>query len=80
MARGMVDIAEQVFDAPTRLGFLETNYFGGLAAEIQRPEWSVACGLALSSMRSQVRELNSSSKSPTRKVAEWFENFREKFR
>ena len=80
MARGMVDIAEQVFDAPTRLGFLEMDYFGGLAAEVQRPEWAVACGLALSSMRSQVRESNSGSKSPTRKVAEWFENFREKFR
>jgi cell division protein FtsA len=80
MARGMVDIAEQVFDAPTRLGFLEEKYFGGLAGEVQSPEWAVACGLALSSMRSQIREANAGSKSPTRKVAEWFENFREKFR
>ena len=80
LARGMVDIAEQVFDAPTRLGFLEPEYFGGLAEKVQSPEWAVACGLALSSMRSQVREYNMSGKSPTRKVAEWFENFREKFR
>ncbi|HUR98505.1 MAG TPA: cell division protein FtsA [Pyrinomonadaceae bacterium] len=80
MARGMVDIAEQVFDAPTRLGFLEDEYFGGLAGEVQTPEWSVACGLALSSMRSQLREGNNGGKSPTRKVAEWFETFREKFR
>lgn len=80
MARGMVDIAEQVFDAPTRLGFLEQEYIGGLAAEIQSPEWAVGCGLALSSMRMQLREANSSAKSPTRKVAEWFETFREKFR
>jgi cell division protein FtsA len=80
LARGMVEIAEQVFDAPTRLGFLEERYFGGLAEEIQTPEWAVACGLALSSVRSQIRELNSGGKSPTRKVAEWFETFREKFR
>lgn len=80
LARGMVEIAEQVFDAPTRLGFLEEKYFGGLAEEIQTPEWAVACGLALSSVRSQIREMNSGGKSPTRKVAEWFENFRERFR
>lgn len=80
LARGMVEIAEQVFDAPTRLGFLEEKYFGGLAEEIQTPEWAVACGLALSSVRSQIREVNSGGKSPTRKVAEWIENFREKFR
>lgn len=80
IARGMVDIAEQVFDAPTRLGYLEPEYFGGLAEEVRGPEWAVGCGLALSSMRSQIRENNSSGKSPTRKVAEWFENFRDKFR
>lgn len=80
LARGMVEVAEQVFDAPTRLGFLEPGYFGGLAEEAQSPEWAVACGLALSSMRLQIREHNMSGKSPSRKVAEWFENFREKFR
>jgi cell division protein FtsA len=80
MIRGMTEIAEQVFDAPTRLGFLDREYFGGLAEEIQTPDWAVVCGLALSSMRSQIREQNYGVKSPTRKVAEWFENFREKFR
>lgn len=79
LARGMVEVAEQVFDAPTRLGFLEPEYFGGLAEEAQSPAWATACGLALSSMRSQLRE-GSYAKSPTRKVAEWFENFRDKFR
>ena len=78
--RGMVEIAEQVFDAPTRLGFLEQKHFGGLLDEVQSPEWATACGLALSSMRSQIREQNQGGKSPTRKVAEWFENFRDKFR
>jgi len=80
LSRGMVDVAEQVFDAPTRLGFLEPSYFGGLAREVQSPEWAVGCGLALSSMRSQMREHNNGSRSHTRKVAEWFENFRDKFR
>ena len=75
LVRGMIEIAEQVFDAPTRLGFLETQYFGGLAEEVQSPEWAVACGLALSSMRSQIREYNAGGKSPKRKVAEWFKKF-----
>jgi cell division protein FtsA len=78
--RGMVEIAEQVFDAPTRLGFLEQKHFGGLLDEVQSPDWATACGLALASMRTQIREQNQGGKSPSRKVAEWFENFREKFR
>jgi len=80
LARGMVEIAEQVFDAPTRLGFLEERYFGGLAGEVQSPAWAVACGLALSSVRSQLREHNSHGRSKSKKVAAWFENFRERFR
>ncbi len=79
MARGMVEIAEQVFDAPTRLGFVEQDYFGGLAEKVQTPDWAVACGLALSSMKAQIRASNAGTRSTTRKVAEWFENFREKF-
>jgi cell division protein FtsA len=78
--RGMVEIAEQVFDAPTRLGFVNTEHFGGLADEVQKPEWATACGLALFSMRRQIREHSNGGRSTTRKVAEWFENFREKFR
>jgi cell division protein FtsA len=78
--RGMVEIAEQVFDAPTRLGFVNTERFGGLAVEVQKPEWATACGLALASMRRQMRTHSGNGRSATRKVAEWFENFREKFR
>ena len=80
LVRGMSEIAEQVFDAPTRLGFLDPNYFGGLIDEVQNPEWSVAGGLALSSMRTQIRRLQGNGKSPTQKIADWFENFRGKFR
>lgn len=78
--RGMVEIAEQVFDAPTRLGFLEPTHFTGLLEEVQTPDWSVAAGLALASMQAQIREQNYGGRSATRKVAEWFENFRGKFR
>ncbi len=78
--RGMVEIAEQVFDAPTRLGFLEQKHFRGLLDEAQSPEWATACGLALSSMQMQIRAHGEGGRSPSRKVAGWFENFREKFR
>lgn len=78
-ARGMVEIAEQIFDAPTRVGYLDSNNFAGLAEQIPGPEWAVASGLALSSMRSQVREMNRGNKRSS-KMAEWFENFRDKFR
>ena len=78
--KGLVEVAEQVFDAPTRLGFLDTEYFGGLVDEVQNPEWAVAGGLALASMRLQMKQIQTNGKSPTQKVAQWFENFREKFR
>jgi len=80
VVRGMVEIAEQVFDAPTRLGFLEPEFFGGLVEKVQSPHWAVSTGLALSSMRSQMRGFHANGRSATSKVAEWFENFREKFR
>lgn len=78
--RGMVEIAEQVFDAPTRLGFVDSRHVSGLAAEVQKPEWATACGLALISMRRQVREAMAGPTTATQKVAAWFENFRDKFR
>ncbi len=78
--RGIVEVAEQVFDAPTRIGIPQKRLFSGLIDELENPGWAVGTGLALSSMRSQIREHNSGGKSPTRKVAEWFENFRGKFR
>jgi cell division protein FtsA len=78
--RGIVEIGEQIFDAPTRLGFVNTELFGGLAVEVQKPEWATACGLALASMRRQVREHSGGGRSATRKVAEWFESFRDRFR
>ena len=80
LIRGLPEVAEQVFDAPTRAGFLEPSYFGGLIEEIQGPQWATASGLALCSIRSQMRGLGDGDKSSARRVAEWFGNFRDKFR
>lgn len=80
MVRGLAEVAEQVFDAPTRAGFLEPSFFGGLAEEAQGPQWATACGLALYSMRAQIRGDGSGGRSPARKVADWIGSFRHKFR
>jgi len=80
MIRGLPEIAEQVFDAPTRVGFLEGSYFGGLLDEVQSPQWATAAGLALGSMRSQMRGDGGEDKSSARKVADWFGSFRNKFK
>ena len=80
MVRGMVEIAEQVFDAPTRNGIPESSYFSGLVMQISTPAWATACGLALSSMREQIRDLNTGGKSASKRVAEWIGNFRGKFK
>jgi cell division protein FtsA len=78
--RGLVELAEQVFDAPTRVGYIEKKRFNGLTDNLKSPEWAVACGLAISSMRTQIRDNNFGGKSPTQRIAGWIENFREKFR
>lgn len=78
--RGMVEIAEQVFDAPTRIGCPQKEYFGGLIDELESPEWAVCTGLAILSMRSQIQERNADGKSPAKRVAEWLESFRGKFK
>lgn len=80
LPRGMVEIAEQVFDVPTRPGFINDERFGGLAAQVRGSEWAVACGLAAGSFDLQMRENRSGSRSTSKRMADWFGNFREKFR
>jgi cell division protein FtsA len=80
MVRGMCELAEQVFDAPTRLGFPDPEYFGGLAERAGSPAWATACGLALTSMKGHARDFDGSGRSPVRRVAEFFGNIRDKFR
>lgn len=80
MSRGMVEIAEQVFDAPTRLGYVQSDQLGVLADEIVSPNWSVACGLALSSFRSHMKGDGGAGRSTTERLSDWFENLKERFR
>jgi len=54
---GMVEIAEQVFDAPVRLGYPERDRFGGLVEDIQSPAWAAAAGLCLVAQRARSAEL-----------------------
>lgn len=80
MVRGLAEIAEQVFDAPTRIGLPDASYLGGLAEEIQGAEWAVASGLALVSMRTQARSGATGQRSSARRVADWIGTFRERFK
>jgi cell division protein FtsA len=80
MVRGLPEVAEQVFDAPTRAGFLELSHFGGLAEEIRGPQWATVCGLAYFSLQGLMRGDGPGGKSSVRRVAEWIGNFRDKFR
>ncbi len=53
---GICEVAEQVFDAPVRVGYPERDRFGGLIEDIQGPAWTAAAGLALVAMRAQNTE------------------------
>jgi cell division protein FtsA len=50
---GICEVAEQVFDAPVRVGYPERDRFGGLVEDVQGPAWTSAAGLALVAMRAQ---------------------------
>jgi len=78
--RGIVEVAEQVFDAPTRVGYPREDLLGGLADSLQSPEWSVAVGLALTSMESRDGRGSGEGRSAGKRVADWFENIRGKFK
>src|SRR5437763_9624596 len=58
---GMVEIAEQVFDAPVRLGYPERDRFGGLIEDIQSPAWAAASGLCLLAQRAKSAEMRASA-------------------
>src|SRR5918997_677630 len=57
---GMVEIAEQVFDAPVRLGYPERDRFGGLVEDVQSPAWAAATGLCLIRQRAKSAEMRAS--------------------
>src|SRR6266511_2702725 len=78
---GMTEIAEQVFDAPVRLGYPERDRFGGLVEDIQSPAWSAAAGLALLAHRAQVAEIRTgiSRRGSTGKLTHFVSRFRNRF-
>ncbi|MBA3713816.1 MAG: cell division protein FtsA [Pyrinomonadaceae bacterium] len=53
---GMVEVAEQVFDAPVRIGYPERDRFGGLVEDIQSPAYAAAAGLCLVAHRAQTAD------------------------
>src|ERR671921_907036 len=57
---GMVEIAEQVFDAPVRVGYPERDRFGGLVEDVQSPAWTAAAGLCLIRQRAKSAEMRAS--------------------
>src|SRR5436853_67273 len=58
---GMSEIAEQVFDAPVRLGYPERDRFGGLIEDVQSPAWAAASGLCLMAQRAKSAEMRASA-------------------
>ncbi len=60
LLNGMVEIAEQVFDAPVRLGYPERDRFGGLVEDVQSPAWAAAAGLCLIRQRAKSAEMRAS--------------------
>src|SRR5256884_1337234 len=75
---GMVEIAEQVFDAPVRVGYPERDRFGGLIEDVQSPRWTAAAGLSLVAMRAQ--HLEARRAAGKREAAGAFGSFVSKFR
>jgi len=81
LLEGMVEIAEQVFDAPVRIGYPERDRFGGLVEDIQSPSWAAAAGLALVSQRAQTLELRAGAvkRGTTGKLTHFVSKFRNRF-
>src|SRR6266850_285685 len=81
LLEGMIEVAEQVFDAPVRIGYPERDRFGGLVKDIQSPAWAAAAGLALVASRAQASELRValSRRGSTGKLTHFVSRFRNRF-
>src|SRR6266436_8180541 len=81
LLHGMTEIAEQVFDAPVRVGYPERDRFGGLADDVQSPAWNAAAGLALVAQRTLASELRTamSRRGTTGKLTHFVSRFRNRF-
>ncbi|HYG12130.1 MAG TPA: cell division protein FtsA [Pyrinomonadaceae bacterium] len=78
---GMVEVAEQVFDAPVRLGYPERDRFGGLVEDIQTPAWTSAAGLSLVAQRANAVEARAASgkRGATGGLTAFVSKFRNRF-
>lgn len=78
---GMVEVAEQVFDAPVRLGYPERDRFGGLVEDIQTPAWTSAAGLSLVAGRANAVEARTGSgrRGATGGLTAFVSKFRNRF-
>src|SRR5881392_3343774 len=78
---GMTEIAEQVFDAPVRIGYPERDRFGGLIEDVQNPAWAAAAGLALVASRAQASELRVAlnRRGSTGRLTHFVSKFRNRF-
>src|SRR5437660_817280 len=78
---GMVEIAEQVFDAPVRVGYPERDRFGGLIEDVQSPSWAAAAGLALVSQRAHALEQRSGAakRGGSGRLTHFVSKFRSRF-
>src|SRR5690349_16439969 len=81
LLHGMTEIAEQVFDAPVRIGYPERDRFGGLVEDIQSPAWTAAAGLALLAHRTQAAEIRTgvSRRGSTGRLTHFVSRFRNRF-
>ncbi len=78
---GMTEVAEQVFDAPVRLGYPERDRFGGLVEDVQTPAWTAAAGLALVAQRAQIVEARAAApkRGTTGSLTAFVSKFRNRF-
>src|SRR5262245_6435477 len=81
LLEGMVEIAEQVFDAPVRIGYPERDRFSGLVEDVQSPAWAAAAGLALVSQRAQAleRRAGTTKRGGSGRLTHFVSKFRNRF-
>ena len=81
LLNGMVETAEQVFDAPVRAGYPERDRFGGLVEDVQSPAWAAAAGLALVSHRAHALEhrAGAAKRGSSGRLTHFVSKFRNRF-
>src|SRR5258706_16379093 len=81
MMDGMIEVAEQVFDAPVRIGYPERGRFGGLVDDVQSPAWTEAAGLALVSQRAHALEqrAGAAKRGASGRLTHFVSKFRHRF-